>query len=264
MFKSIVVLALAAIAVSDARYTPTKYLGEDWAKIVGGEIAIDGQFPHQVALFQHTLGTTAFHCGGSILNQKWVVTAAHCTTGILLPNQISARAGEQYLDEVSGHEQEHRALSIHRHPDYDSTTQQNDIALIELNGAFTWTDYVQPIALPEANSEVESGDMIVSGWGSTFEGAGVIARRLHFVHVPFVNDVDCQVNYVDNEIASSMICAGTTGKDSCQGDSGGPLTFNSTLTGIVSWGIGCAREGYPGVYTQVSHFRDFIKSVSGL
>ena len=71
--------------------------------------------------------------------------------------------------------------------------------------------------------------------------------------------IDCNVSY-SGDIADSMICAGEAGKDSCQGDSGGPMTCDGFLCGIVSWGYGCADANYPGVYTEVSYFVDWINS----
>lgn len=75
-----------------------------------------------------------------------------------------------------------------------------------------------------------------------------------------MNSTVCAADYAggDYEVTETMICAGEKGKDSCQGDSGGPLASNGTLVGIVSWGLGCAREGYPGVYTNVAYFKDWL------
>ena len=176
------------------------------------------------------------------------------------------RAGEFHLDVSSGHEQQFQAKALIPHPRYDYTGYANDIAVIEIDGEFEFNEYVQPIDLPPALEEVEPGtNCTVSGWGSTYEGGGA-ARRLHFVEVPFVDDEDCAAAYPEQGVVSSMLCAGVAKKDACQGDSGGPLicSSNGTLDGVVSWGIGCAQEGHPGVYTQVSYFRDFIYEHTGL
>ena len=99
----------------------------------------------------------------------------------------------------------------------------------------------------------------VSGWGTTSEG-GSLASELMKVDVPVVSDDNCRDSYGQNDIADSMICAGLPqgGKDSCQGDSGGPFMCGNQLSGIVSWGYGCAEPGYPGVYTQTSYFVDWV------
>ena len=94
---------------------------------------------------------------------------------------------------------------------------------------------------------------------------GLVAEKLQKVQVPFVPTEQCQSNYASSgyEITDGMICAGEKGKDSCQGDSGGPMISEGpegkVLVGVVSWGIGCAREGYPGVYARVSNFADWIE-----
>ncbi|KAK2725369.1 hypothetical protein QYM36_000016, partial [Artemia franciscana] len=93
---------------------------------------------------------------------------------------------------------------------------------------------------------------------------GSLSDVLLAVNVPVISDADCRGAYGETDVADSMICAGDLangGIDSCQGDSGGPLYMGSTIIGIVSWGYGCAYAGYPGVYTQVSYYVSFIKSV---
>ena len=109
----------------------------------------------------------------------------------------------------------------------------------------------------------ENGDsFVVSGWGTTSEG-GEFSRKLRQVTVPYVSDEDCDSFYGgDNQFLSDvMVCAGEKGRDSCQGDSGSPLTLENVHVGLASWGYGCGREGYPGVYTQTDGVLDFIESV---
>ena len=119
-------------------------------------------------------------------------------------------------------------------------------------------EYVQPVTLPEQEEEF-TGTALVSGWGTTREGGGLPAT-LQKVDVPIVSDDDCRISYPGDWIADSMMCAGEKGKDSCQGDSGGPMVCGKYLCGIVSGGQGCARPDYPGIYTQVSYFVDWIKN----
>merc|ERR1711974_280318 len=123
-------------------------------------------------------------------------------------------------------------------------------------------DHVAAIALPEDGEEYTEGTTCtVSGWGTTSEG-GSLARILQKVDVPVVSDKSCRKSYSTSQIADSMICAGFEqgGKDSCQGDSGGPFMCGNQLSGVVSWGYGCAEAGYPGVYTQTSYFVDWVNS----
>merc|ERR1711997_649070 len=144
----------------------------------------------------------------------------------------------------------------------------HDACLLKMKEPFEWTEFVQPIALPAVMQDTAAGSMVtVTGWGTTSEGALGLPNVLHKVSVPVVSDEDCNASYGASgyAVADSMICAGLPegGKDSCQGDSGGPFFSNESpetreLLGIVSWGIGCARAGYPGVYTEVSHFVEWI------
>merc|ERR1712151_67516 len=118
------------------------------------------------------------------------------------------------------------------------------------------------IGLPYDGEEYSAGTTCtVSGWGTTSEG-GSLAKVLMKVDVPVVSDDDCRGSYGQSEIADSMICAGLDagGKDSCQGDSGGPFMCGNQLSGVVSWGYGCAEAGYPGVYTQPSYFISWLNS----
>lgn len=120
-----------------------------------------------------------------------------------------------------------------------------------------------PVVLAYNGISFENGDaFVVSGWGTTSEG-GSISRNLKQVTLPYVSDDDCVASYGQENIDKDvMICAGgQKGRDSCQGDSGGPLTFGGIHIGIVSWGYGCAREGFPGVYAQTDGLLDFIESI---
>ena len=116
-----------------------------------------------------------------------------------------------------------------------------------------------PVDLPTSEVSVPEGaTFVVSGWGTTSEG-GSLPSTLRQVEVPYVNDDDCSDSYGSSSIFGDvMICAGEGGKDSCQGDSGGPMTYDGTHIGIVSWGYGCARNGYPGVYSQTDAFLSWI------
>merc|ERR1712106_900727 len=119
-----------------------------------------------------------------------------------------------------------------------------------------------PSTMTSVGEEYPAGTQCtVSGWGTTSEG-GSLGRVLMKVTVPVVSDDDCRGAYGQDDIADSMICAGLDagGKDSCQGDSGGPFMCGSQLSGVVSWGYGCAEPGFPGVYTQTSYFISWLNS----
>merc|ERR1712168_1050289 len=234
-------------------------------RIVGGEEASDGEFPFQVSLRSiGALGATHF-CGGSIINENWIVTAAHCCAN-QSPFSMHVVAGGIKLNNFENEEEPRDVDKIIGHPNYASATITNDACLLKLKESLEWTDFVKPIALPAAGQDTPPGtDCTVTGWGTLSEGGFGLPNVLHKVTVPVVSDEDCNESYSGhNAIADSMICAGLPdgGKDSCQGDSGGPFFAgepgSEELIGIVSWGIGCARKGYPGVYTEVSYFVDWI------
>jgi len=230
-------------------------------RIVGGELAADGEFPWQVSLRTvGGIGQTHF-CGGSIIDKDWVLTAGHCCAG-QLPLTMHVVAGGIQLNTFEDEEQTRNLQKIIGHPNYDSNTISNDICLLHLQESLQFNDWVQPIALPTQGQEYEAGtECTVTGWGTTSEGGFILPNKLHKVNVPVVSDEECNVSYSGtNPILDSMICAGLPegGKDSCQGDSGGPFVCGEDVSGIVSWGVGCARPGYPGVYTQTSYFVDWI------
>merc|ERR1712071_539019 len=243
--KTIVLCLLVAGALAAPSRKPTFRRGLN--RIVGGQEATPGQFPYQLSFQEHIFGFDFHFCGASIYSENWAVCAGHCVQGEDMnnPNYLQIVAGEHNMEEVEGNEQTIVLSKIIQHEDYNGFTISNDnVAAIALQ---TTKEY--------------AGDCIVSGWGTTSE-RGSTPSTLMYVEVPTVTDEQCRDAYGASEIEDSMICAGVTegGKDSCQGDSGGPLACNGDLTGVVSWGYGCARPGYPGVYSEVSYFKDLVEA----
>merc|ERR1712018_92868 len=228
--------------------------------VVRGEDAEDGEFPWQVQLRDSATNTHSLFCGGSVLNEEWVITAAHCCAGEQ-PRGIHVVAGGILrIEDDEGEEQFSDVTEIIIHEDYHN--HENDICLLHLKTKLEWTDFVQPVTLPAQNELTPEGtDCIVTGWGTLHSGDFQLPDKLQKVTVPVVGDATCNENYKPlYHITDSMICAGVEGKDSCQGDSGGPMIDAETkaLVGIVSWGIGCAEKGHPGVYTEVAYYVDWI------
>lgn len=230
-------------------------------KIVGGTTATQFQNPFQVALLLKSIANNANaqFCGGTLLAPNRVVTAAHCSD-FVTASQVQVLTGTRQLD-GTGTRVNVTAIAIH--PNWNATTFNNDVAVWTL--AVSQTQLLAELANQDGPV---GGQMLVTGWGDTTEGGtGSIALRA--VQVPLVSAANCNdANSYNGQITDRMICAGLDagGKDSCQGDSGGPLTRglnNAVLTGIVSWGVGCARPNLFGVYTRVSApaIRQFIEGI---
>ncbi|XP_049865502.1 trypsin-like [Pectinophora gossypiella] len=248
---------LVSISAGNAEDVLTKHVSRltkaaDDGRIVGGNDTSIQAVPYQVYILLQK-GNDYFQCGGSIINKRNILTAAHCLTDI---QKAYVRAGSTDSND-GGQQYESRALI--QHPMYNPTTSDYDVGIIKLlkpiklDGTTT-----KAVKLAPKNSKVEPGtDILVSGWGTTSEN-GNTSTNLMSVIVPVVSNQDCSKSY--SGITSRMFCAGVAGKDSCQGDSGGPAVSNSDKVqrGIVSFGIGCAREGYPGVYTRVAAVRSWI------
>jgi len=248
--KVLILLALIGVAAASPFFTSstTKRFPE---RIVGGVEAGKGDFPYIVQIKRG-----GHYCGGSIINSNWIVTAAHCSVASI--NGYEVVAGEHHLQQNEGTEQSRSVAQIVRHPQYNSNTLANDIAVWRLNSPLTFNQWVAAANVaPQGYAWTTPRDVDVAGWGTLASG-GNLPNVLMRVSVPAVTDASCKQSYGSSEVLPGMICAGTGGRDSCQGDSGGPLVVGNVLAGIVSWGFGCAVAGYPGVYTEVGHFSNWI------
>ncbi|XP_046721875.1 serine protease 27-like isoform X2 [Silurus meridionalis] len=232
-------------------------------KIVGGQDAVPGSWPWQVSI---QTGGRHF-CGGSLINQNWVLSAAHCFKSVSA-GSLTLLLGMKNLKESNQNIQAKSVTKIFINQQYDTVSQNNDIALIQLSTPVTINDYVRPVCLATNNSSFPSGiNVWVTGFGRISSNVNLPSpQTLQEVQLPIVNNSDCAKAYKAVSITDNMLCAGFTqgGKDSCQGDSGGPLVSTSsgawTQAGIVSFGKGCALPNFPGVYTRVSQYQDWIYS----
>ncbi|XP_071333369.1 trypsin [Trachinotus anak] len=225
-------------------------------RIVGGYAPV----PHSIKYIVSIQTTERQHiCGGSLINKYWVITAAHCDIGI---QHMMIVAGDYSLTIYEGTEQEITPHLLLPHPEYNVTTNNNDIMLIKLRAPVYLNNYVSIALLPRQDSSIAEGRMCrVSGWGFTSPSGGEIPSTLRTVKLPIVSTQKCNSSEsFGGSITNNMLCAGFTdgGKDACQGDSGGPLVCEGRVYGVVSWGRGCAEAQFPGVYTAVSKYRRWI------
>ncbi|EOA94198.1 Chymotrypsin-like protease CTRL-1, partial [Anas platyrhynchos] len=225
-------------------------------RIINGQNAVSGSWPWQVSLQTRT---GSHFCGGSLINEYWVVTAAHCEFN---PYSHVVVLGE--YDRYSGSEavQVKTVTKAVTHPNWDSYNLNNDITLLKLSSPAQLGPRVAPVCLAPANLALPSDlQCVTTGWGRTNTNSNALAVRLQQVTLPLVSSSQC-MQYWGSSITSSMLCAGGVGASSCQGDSGGPLVYQNgnvwTLIGIVSWGSSNCNIRTPAVYTRVSQFRNWI------
>jgi secreted trypsin-like serine protease len=244
----------AAPARADTAHGPIRAV-RPITEVVGGQLAPNGKFPWMVRL--------SMGCGGALVAPRVVLTAGHCVGGTGPDDTITVTAGA--IDLTAKGAVQVQSVSVIRAPGFRTETRGDDWAVIRLSRA---------LALPtlgqSPGASVDTGPFVIMGWGLTSENSMRQQRRLRYATVPLVSDRTCAAAYrkagVDL-VADESICAGRAGVDTCQGDSGGPMVKRDASgrwiqVGITSWGLGCAREGYPGVYTQVSKFRTAIRAAT--
>jgi len=293
----VVFVALVGISTFAEENCGQRFHDQDFAstkvkpEIVGGKDAVRGAYPWQVSIQMQQSGNKTFHfCGGSIVGHHWIATAAHCINVYmeLLPDLFHVVVGDHRRLQDDGSEQTLGIETILKHENYDANTINNDLALIKTKEKIIFGEFVQPVCLPTTQfNYVDGEDSFISGWGSTekripdlgYDGGLQQTRDspnvLQAAKVPLVNTSECNADHRYNGLVSgNMFCAGylSGGIDSCQGDSGGPLVVvkpnpgnnqqqrrQFVLIGVTSWGVGCAAPNFPGVYTRVANYADWIQ-----
>lgn len=227
-------------------------------RIVGGRRAEPHSFPWTVAIMKNE----RMHCGGAMITSKHILSAGHCFKWDNF-KVMKVLIGLDNIDDMTNVETRNIS-SVVIHEAFTSTAvrDENDIAIVKLDAPVQFGDSIVPICLPEPNEDFTNRVGTIVGWGRvgvTKSSSKVLLKA----SIRILSDEDCMKSQLAQHLKPSMMCAFTKGKDGCQGDSGGPLLVfqpegKYVQAGIVSWGIGCADPRYPGIYTKVSNYIDWI------
>ncbi|XP_041979584.1 serine protease persephone-like [Aricia agestis] len=240
--------------------------------IVGGSVASPGEFPHMAALAYKREEGYLFQCGGSLISESFILSAAHCVDTLDMIKPEFARLGTVLLGSRDFNDTtDTRVTDIYLFPEYKRISKYHDLALLRLEKPVRFTEDLSPICLYTSISDPEI-PLMVTGWGRTDfkrdDGSEVLLKaRISAVAVSKCREHYDAYRRLPDGVIPAQICAGDQNglKDSCQGDSGGPLqVLNSDdsryrLVGITSFGRGCGSP-VPGVYTRVAHYLDWIET----
>ncbi|XP_050067467.1 trypsin delta-like [Anopheles maculipalpis] len=247
------ILGFLAVAVSGDLATSDPLYQQWKGRIVGGTYARDGDFPYQ-ASFRTTDGMHI--CGGAVLNQQWVITAASCVFG-RTTSDTRVVVGAYRLSQ-GGFNLGLRRIVIH--PNFASQTLANDVAVVRVASLMVLSDAIQGVQLGSYNVNVAYG-ALVSGWGRTEFSNPQFPDNLQYIAVNVISQLECRARFTapyDARIYDSTLCSSSPiGQGTCLGDAGSPLVHGAELHGIVSWGIPCG-EGFPDVYARISSHRGWI------
>ncbi|XP_072938099.1 anionic trypsin-2-like [Epargyreus clarus] len=254
--------------------------------ILGGKNASPGDFPHMVAvgwLYQEKLVYKyVFLCGGSLISNKFVLTAAHCTSyngkGVLEPIPRIVRMGSEYIsDKVKDRNRKNvRIKNITTHPSYNPKFYYYDVALLELRSEVIFTKKIHPACLSTSLTPTKFTEVNITGWGFTDKDSKQMPDRLQVATVNMIKYETCEKKLVEDQsgnwvFRTHQLCAGVEGGgiDTCQGDSGGPIQVKVCTTsgsmhsviGVTSAGHRCGLPDSPGIYISVVSVLTWIENI---
>lgn len=255
-------LVVASLALASSRSA---------RRIVGGDEAAPHEFPYQLSL-QWNFGdedrAPLHFCGASLLNENYVLTAAHCDVEYSDDGFMEVVAADHNVEAHEGPEQRRRVVTFKIHSGYQGGVSANDIAVIRVDQPFELNDLVQAVQLPKQLEQFE-GDVTLSGWGSmSTTGVPDYPDKLRKVVLPLVDFDKClRLWDFSDVLEKSNVCAGPTdgSRSACSGDSGGPLVKQLAggvvvQVGVVSWGaVPCGAPNRPTVFAGVAHYIDWIE-----
>uniref|UniRef100_A0A182J033 Phenoloxidase-activating factor 2 n=1 Tax=Anopheles atroparvus TaxID=41427 RepID=A0A182J033_ANOAO len=237
-----------------------------------------GEYPWQVAILKKDPKESVYVCGGTLIDNLYIITAAHCVktyNGF----DLRVRLGEWDVNhDVEFYPYiERDVISVQVHPEYYAGTLDNDLAILKMDRPVDLTSapHIAPACLPDKHTDFSGQRCWTTGWGKdAFGDYGKYQNILKEVDVPIVSHYQCQNQLRQTRLGYSynlnqgFLCAGgEEGKDACKGDGGGPLVCERNgvwqVVGVVSWGIGCGQANVPGVYVKVAHYLDWINQVRG-
>ncbi|XP_058060708.1 venom protease-like [Anopheles bellator] len=245
--------------------------------VVDGELAKAREFPHMALVGYGEAPDIKYLCGGSLVSERFVLSAGHCMGDTNFGPATTVRLGELSLDSKTDEAfpEDYDVIERIPHPEYKQSAHYNDIALLKLNRKVIFSPYIRPICLP-VQGNLPQKRAIATGWGAIGFGLGQSSSLLKVTLDLFTYD-ECKDQFeLTRKLrtginATTQMCAGShnSTKDTCQGDSGGPLqVYNDasvyctyTVVGVTSFGQNCGLAGVPAVYTSVFPYLSWLENL---